>query len=268
MELGISTYTFPWAVGINGFEPEKKLTPFDLLLTAKHFGISRLQIGDNFPLHLLDYERLISLKQEAGKLKIQLEVGTRRLTADNLLRYLVIAESLHSPFLRVVIDDQDFHPSPAEVKEIIKAVIPQFRQKNVILAIENHDRFPAYVLEDIICDTDKEFVGICLDTANSLGAGEGINEIMKVLAPYTVNLHIKDITITRLSHKMGFMVQGCAAGKGDLDIINIIKTIKTNGKCKSVTLELWSDFQKDIKTTIENEKKWAEESISYLKKLI
>ena len=267
MKLGISTYTFPWWIGVPGHVPSRPLSAFDLLRLASEYKLKSLQFGDNLPLHLLPVTDIENLVDEAGNHAIGLEVGTRGLKEQNLLQYLKIAQKARSPFLRVVIDDADFHPSEKEVINIIKSIIPAFRQSDVVLAIENHDRFPAQSLKHIIQQTDADYVGICLDTANSLGAGEGINEIIEILAPHTVNLHIKDFKVQRLDHKMGFLVEGCAAGKGTLNIKAIIDKLEVHKKCRSATLEIWSVPEKNLDETLRRERSWAEESIQYLKGL-
>ena len=111
-------------------------------------------------------------------------------------------------------------------------------------------------------------MGICLDTANSLGAGEGISEVVQLLAPYTVNLHVKDILIKRVPHKMGFIVEGVAAGDGMIDILSVIQQLKQTGRCKTATLELWSNPATTMEETIAKEKKLVKKSIQYLKKII
>jgi L-ribulose-5-phosphate 3-epimerase UlaE len=101
-----------------------------------------------------------------------------------------------------------------------------------------------------------------------LGANEGINEVTRVLGSHTVNLHVKDIIIKRLSHKMGFMIEGCAAGEGILNIPHIIQQLKPYNKCKTVTLEVWSQPEATIEQAIAKEKQWVETSIKYLKTIL
>ena len=204
--------------GIDGFLPFKKLSAFELLQFAITNHIKNVQFGDNMPLHLLSPEELAELKDRANAFAIELQPGTRGLTLENIKHYITIAQALSSPFIRMVIDDDNYHPGEEEIKEVIKKVVPLLKECDVMLAIENHDRFSCSLLERIIQDTDPGSVGICLDTVNSLGAGEGVTEVLNTLAPYTINLHIKDINITRVSHKMGFVVEGTAAGDGILDI--------------------------------------------------
>jgi 3-oxoisoapionate decarboxylase len=268
LQLGLSTYSFPWAIGVQGSMPRWPMQATDLLQYAKQKGIGCIQFGDNLPLHQLSESEQKDLKELACALRVNIEVGTRRLTKEQILLYLPIAQLFRSAFIRVVIDDSDYHPGEAAVIKEIESLLPQLQQHNVILAIENHDRFPAKSLERIIRNTDEKLVGICLDTANSLGAGEGVGEVLQTLAPYTVNLHIKDIVIKRLPHKMGFTVEGCAAGKGMLDIPAIVGELKRYDRCRTATLEVWSQPEGTVDESIAKEKRWVEESIYYLKPLL
>ncbi|MEO5590987.1 MAG: TIM barrel protein [Chitinophagaceae bacterium] len=268
MFLGIGSYTFPWAVGADGFNDKGKLTAMSILHMAAASDIRYVQFGDNLPLHLFPQDALVLLKQKAGELGIRIETGTRGLTKKNILQYLNIAEHMQSPFLRIVIDDGLFEPGVAEVTATIKTVLPFLRDKNIQLAIENHDRFPAAVLEQIILATDTDYVAICLDTANSIGSGESIRETVSILAPYTVNLHLKDILIKRAEHKMGFIVEGIAAGDGMLDIPWIINQLLPYNKCKTAILECWSNPEATMEATLVKEKQFAGKSIEYLKTIL
>lgn len=268
MQLGLSTYSFPWNVGVAGHLPQRQMHYSELIEFAASRDIRHLQFADNMPLHLMATKDIEEIKTLCEKHNIDIETGTRRLTKENINTYLNIAHYFKSPFLRIVIDDNDYHPDEEEVIKVINSVVPWLEEKNIVLAIENHDRFKASVLEKIILSTSKRYVGICLDTANSIGAGEGINEILPVLLPYTINLHIKDFMIERISHKMGFSVYGTAAGKGMLDIPSLIEQCNNAQNCKTATLEIWMNKDDNIESTIQKEKSWVNESINYLKKYI
>ncbi len=237
----------------------------DLIEVAKRNNIRFVQIGDNYPLHDSDIAALAKISNTAG---IGLEVGARRLTHERLSEYIAIAAKLQSPFLRMVIDDAGYHPSPEDVTRIIQAFLPEFKKHRVMLAIENHDRFSSQTLVDLINRTDPEWIGICLDTANSFGAVEGTYETVRLLAPYTVNLHIKDISIRRHDHKMGFTIEGTPAGSGLLNLPEIINTVRAYGKCRTATLELWPGYTGNVADTIRREKQWVLESIHYLKSIL
>lgn len=244
------------------------MQPADLLQYARQQGVRNVQFGDNLPLHQLAGGEKAELKAVSQALRVCIDVGTRRLTKEQVLLYFPIALCFHSSFIRVVIDDAGYRPDEKTVTEEIERLLPHLQKNNVMLAIENHDRFPAKTLERIIRNTDQNLVGICLDTANSLGAGEGIGEVVSVLAPYTVNLHVKDIGIKRLPHKMGFTVEGCAAGDGMLHIPQIIDEVKKYNRCRTATLEVWSSPESTLEKTIAKEKQWVEKSIAYLKTIL
>lgn len=264
MTLGLSTYTFPWAIGVPNYPPPKPLSFAELIQKTNKLGIRCLQIGDNLPLHTLSAKEWKNGLHLAQQLNIQLEIGTRGLRRKHIQQYLTFASQCQSPFLRLVIDDGAYQPAISEIKQIIQELLPELEARNIILAIENHDRFKAAELVNIIEATSKRWVGICLDTANSLGANEGTAQIVDTLLPYIVNLHIKDIQIARLSHKMGFKITGCAAGEGILDIPDLLQIIAATGRCFSATLEIWSEAESTVEASVEKEEKWAAESIDYL----
>lgn len=265
-KLGIGSYTFPLAIQTKNIAYSMSL--HQLLETAHAYELQTVQIADNHPLHLLTKEELISLGQRAADLGIDLEVGTRRLEEDHMLRYIEIAELLNSKFLRVVIDDVNFEPKKEVIIHTLQKLLPHLEKAGISLAIENHDRFQASDYADIIESTNSEWIGICLDTANSLGAGEGINEVLDRLWTYCLNLHIKDITITRVPTNMGFNVRGCPAGEGIINIPELIGKVQNNGKLISITLEQWTEDKGGEELQMREERKWVDKSIKYLKKLI
>jgi sugar phosphate isomerase/epimerase len=112
---------------------------------------------------------------------------------------------------------------------------------------------------------DSDRVGVCLDTANSLGAGEGIESVAAVLAPLTVNLHIKDFGIERVPHGMGFSVAGRPAGAGLLNLPALLQLLTPFNRCHSAVLELWTPLEARIEETLAKEARWARQSLDYLK---
>ena len=56
MVLGISSFTYGWAVGIE--DAQRSLNEQDLVAQTRSFGLNCLQIGDNLPLHRMPSERL------------------------------------------------------------------------------------------------------------------------------------------------------------------------------------------------------------------
>ncbi len=74
------------------------MSPIELLKIAVENNLMAVQIGDNFPLHLLSYQERQELIVQAQENNIRLEAGTRGLSIDNLYLYLVIADQLNPNF--------------------------------------------------------------------------------------------------------------------------------------------------------------------------
>ena len=263
MKLGISTYTYTWSVGVPGSEPEKPWDELTLVKKAAELEVDSLQIADNLPLHLMDVQRLKTLKQFASDSGIELEVGARGMTAEMLLRYLEIADLLGSSILRFVIDGPDFKPTVEEVTSIVRSAAPELEKRGIRLAIENHDRLKAREFLAILKGSQSANVGICLDSVNSLGAGEGIETITTLLAPYTYNLHIKEFIAERHPHTMGFTIEGRPVGQGQLPLAWMLDQL--GSQCQSAILESWTPPDETIEKTMAKEARWAIQSIEYLK---
>jgi sugar phosphate isomerase/epimerase len=264
MILGISSYTYTWAAGVDGAKPENPLSAYDLIDKAVNEGLNLVQIADNLPLEVLGRKEIQGIAEYAAGKGVIIEMGGKGLNPEHTVRCLETAELVNSPILRMVIDNPGFKPEPKSVISIIRELLPEFISRNIKLAIENHDRLKAKEFEQIVQGAGSEFVGICLDTVNSLGAGEGFELVSDILIPYTINLHIKDFSISRISHKMGFCVEGKPAGKGILQIPKLLRKVSSTGRCLSAVLELWTPPSGSIEETIRKEDLWAKESIRYL----
>jgi 3-oxoisoapionate decarboxylase len=274
MRLGLSSYTYTWAVGVPGHLPARPLTAPQLLDRAARQNVPVVQIADNLPLHQLSGPARQALAAQAARLGIQVEVGTRGIAPGLLREYLSIAQLFGSPILRVVIDGPGRQYSPEAATDLLREQRAAFEEAGVILAIENHDRFPAATVARMVQDLGANWAGVCLDTANSLGALEGTATVLDILGPWTVNVHVKDVQVNRVPHMMGFVVEGRPAGQGQLGVAGLLASLVGRardlpaGRELSAILELWTPPEPDLKLTIEKERRWAEESIRFLATLL
>jgi 3-oxoisoapionate decarboxylase len=263
--IGISSWAYPWAVGVPGFEPERPMTALDLLDRAAELDVTVVQIADNLPLHTLSGEDLRAVRDAADARGLQLEVGTVGCTPSIFRRYLAIAMELGSPLVRVVLDTAVAQPAPAEVVATMRAVIPAFEEAGVDLLIENHDRFPARELRRIVHAVESDRMGVCLDTVNSLGCLEPVQTVLETLRPMVRNVHLKDFTIQRVENRMGFTVSGAPVGAGALDVPGLLAQVGEMAGDVSVVLEQWPVAEDALTATLRKEEAWAAQSITYLK---
>jgi len=266
MKLGISSYTYTWAIGLPGQLPADPMNYDRLLEKALELEVGLIQVADNLPLDRMDDTEIADYYRTAMNRGIQLEAGARGMTEANLEKYIRIAGLIRSPILRFVIDGPGFTPDMDTILGIIGNALPVLREKNIILALENYERLKASDFAGIVETIGSDHVGICLDSVNSLGAGEGLETVVALLGPMTVNLHIKEFSIRRICHNMGFRVEGLPAGEGMLDIPWMLEQV--SDRCQSAILEQWTPPEGDLEDTIAKEDDWAKKSILFLKKWI
>ncbi len=266
MRLGVSSYTFTWGIGIEGFEkPPKPLSVFDLLEKAKELEVEVLQICDNIPLSQLDEDTIRQLEIKSKEYGIALEFGTRGLDEDNIYKYIDICRYCKAKILRTILIGSEFHDLDITV-ERLKSFIPLLEQNDIVMVLENHSTHTAVQLRQIIQSVNSENLGICLDTVNSFQNLECPDQVIESLIDISKNIHIKDFDIVRVNGQLGFSIFGTPAGRGKLNVPEILHRIKDADV--SIVLELWTPFGSNIVDTIRTEDEWAKESIIYLKNVI
>jgi sugar phosphate isomerase/epimerase len=268
MKLGLSTFAYTWSFGFAGKVPAAPLDAFTFLHKAAGLGARVVQIADNVPLDTLSADerrRVHALAKESG---IQVEVGMRGLIEEKVLANLAIAKEFQSPVLRIVTDTSTFKPDPAEIVAIVRRLKGPLEAAGIALAIENHDRFTAPVLASIIADVASPCVGICLDTVNSFGALETPEVVIETLGPLAVNVHLKDFTIKRPWHSMGFLVEGTAAGEGRLKVPYLLERMKVFGREPNLILETWVAPEERLEDSIAKEQDWTARGFANMRRLI
>jgi 3-oxoisoapionate decarboxylase len=267
MRLGISSFTYSWAVALPPGSPGR-LGPADLLARARALGVGVAQLGDNAPLQGLSAADLGDLAAAAAGVRVHVEVGMRGLVPDLVGRYVEIAAALGSPVLRLVTDSAEAQPSADEIVAVLRGLVPRLQAAGVVLALENHDRFPSAQLREMLDRVGSPSVGLCLDTVNSLVALEDPRTVVETLAGYTVSLHLKDVRARRDASGLGVVIQGVPAGEGQVDIPWVIGRVRAAGRDPNAILEQWTPAAGDTAATLAREAAWAEQSVAYLRTLI
>jgi len=268
VKLGLGSYALAWSIGVPGHLPERPLDVFGFVETAARHGFTLVQIADNLPLTRMAEAELVRLETHLRALNLEVELGARGIREGNLERHLELSHRFGAALLRVVVDGPDHHPSAGEVVQTLRDVLSLFEAAGVTLAVENHDRFSARTLADIVEALGSPFVGICLDTVNSFGALEGPEVVIETLGPFVMNLHVKDFVVRRVDHSMGFTITGTPAGQGSLDLPGLLGSLTAWGRNPNLILELWPTPEPELAATLEKERFWLEDSAAYLRTLL
>lgn len=251
MELGIGTYSFMWALG------EGAMDAMGLLQRASELGVKRVQFGPNCPLTENNVDEIAA---EARRRGLTLEIGMAGLDTGEIRRQLELCRRAGSPLLRTVLQEAaEGAPEPAWIAGQLHAARPLLAAAGIPLALENSVT-PAAELASLL---QGEWLGVTLDTANSLAICEGWRHVAEHLAPLTLCFHVKDFIVRREWHKMGFRVEGRPAGQGQLDIPWILARL--GPRCQSAILEQWPPEQASREETIRMEQAWAAQSIRALR---
>jgi len=268
MELGISSWSLPWAVGVPGYpRPPQPLNAVGLLEKAVEENIAVVQIADNLPLHELPDVELDRLREAACARRLTLEAGTRSLDPRHLVRYLGIVRRIGARVLRTVLSGSFCGPEQMAAAEAgIRQVLPEFVREGVTLALENNEAFSAAKFAGLIRRIASPSVGICLDTANSLGRPETLETVVEQLAEHAVMLHAKDYDIQRVETRMGFSVVGRPAGDGRVNFDWVLAELRKRGRDQiNVIVEHWPPYEGTIDATVRTEEEWLARSLRFLR---
>jgi 3-oxoisoapionate decarboxylase len=156
----------------------------------------------------------------------------------------------------------------AQEEAQLREVLPEFRQAGVALAVENHETSSCHDLRRLVETVNDPNLGVCLDSVNSLGRGEGVWEVAEVLLPFTINLHVKDFTVTRGGTDMGFTITGAPTGTGKLDILRLLARLHGYRPDATVILEQWTPLGVSVEAAIAEQESWGVEGVRYLKTAI
>lgn len=260
MKLGISSYAYGWAIGFGAVRPPIPMRVMDLLAHAVRLNCQVVQIADNLPPESFSPEQRAEAEQYAARQGLELELGARRLTPERLALMVNLAREMKVQLIRFLIDDGDYHPPLTDIASLLRDALPMLGE--VRIAIENHDRFRAVELRRLMEQVASDRVGICLDVANSFGMGECPQAVVRELAPWVINLHLKDVTIRRIDTLMGFLIEGCPVGTGKIDIRWVLDQI--TARCTSAILESWTPQRGSLAETIQAEADGVDQSYRYL----
>jgi sugar phosphate isomerase/epimerase len=155
-------------------------------------------------------------------------------------------------------------PTAAEAKIQLEQSIPELEKAGVTVALETYEQVRCSVLVDLIRSIDSPYLGICSDPANCVAALELPADVISQVAPYVVNMHIKDFHFTRQQGWVGFNLVGAPLGQGLLDYDAMIERINPSPDVSQI-IEHWLPWQGTADLTSTTERQWTEHNLSYLR---
>lgn len=262
MKLGVGTYCFRWAIGHKDRVPDSPMTAMQVLEFAITERCQVVQYADNLPLDRLPKPDLKALANHASANGVALELGTQSFDARQVRSYLDIAEIIDARILRIALDAADAVRPLADLAKEFGPLLDRASQINCRIAIENHFNFPSARMVDLLKLVDNPSLGVCLDVANSICAGEWPMVTVGILSPYAINLHLKDYQIFPDAYGVGFTITGRPLGEGRIDAAAVLGALPVTDDSMSVIVEHWLPYQQDIVALKAIEQDWTRKNLA------
>jgi sugar phosphate isomerase/epimerase len=209
------------------------------LLTADHLMDLAAQVGAagaHGSMTQIDSEWARETRRKKEELGMYVEIQTflpREGTAvfEHAVR---IAKEAGATSLRVVcllgrryemFDSADeWRTAVAGFHKLIAEALPIAERHRMPLGIENHKDWRVDQQVELMEQYSSEYLGVTLDTGNNLSVLDDPIETVEKLAPYTVNVHLKDMAVEETA--TGFLLSEVPLGEGILDMKRIVDTIR------------------------------------------
>jgi sugar phosphate isomerase/epimerase len=149
----------------------------------------------------------------------------------------------------------------------IARAVPIAEKHKIPLGIENHKDWTVDELAALLKQHSSEYLGVCLDTGNNLALLDDYLEVVERLAPYTVNTHLKDMSLAE--YREGILLGEPVFGEGFLDLKRIVSTVRRARPNARVTVEMIT--RNPLKVPVFTDRYWAtfpDRSASYLARTI
>lgn len=242
-------------------------TPFQTLEWASRLNVHMVHfsevrfLGSPKWQEALAADNLKHIRDRAGELKIDLEIGMRSIcptaadfqnaekndptlgTADDqIARMIVAAKTIGSPIVRCVQGTQadrrtGLEGHIAETIKVVKRNRSRLIDAGVKLAIENHaGDMQGRELARLIEEAGPDCVGACVDTGNAIWTIEDPADTLEALAPYALTSHFRDSYV--FNSPQGIASQWTRMGDGNVGMAEIIKSYVSKCPGKAVSLEV------------------------------
>ncbi|GGZ59962.1 sugar phosphate isomerase/epimerase family protein [Streptomyces rochei] len=262
MAYGISTYAYFWRISDRAPEP---MTLPAMLRDTAALGGEVFQICDYAPIESYDAARLADVRATADDLGLTLELGTRGIRPEHLLKYLDTAGELGVTLVRSMLNTADHRPGTAEAVALLKEAVPRYADAGVTLGLETYEQVATDDLVDVVRAVDDPHLGIVLDPGNSVARLERPVDVVTATAPYVVNIHVKDFAFTRRDGWVGFTYAGCPLGEGLLDHDGMVAAVRPAERGINQIVEHWLPWQDEgYDATARLEHQWTQHSIDTL----
>ena len=119
---------------------------------------------------------------------------------------------------------QQWRDAVAGFHRQIAVAVPIVERHRMRLGIENHKDWRVDEQVALLQQYSSEYVGVSLDTGNNFSILDDPEDTVEKLAPYTFNVHFKDMTAEE--NDTGFLLSEVPLGEGLFDLRRMVNAIR------------------------------------------
>lgn len=261
--IGLGTYAFFWQHSDRVARPMSLIDAFE---ATRALGVGLFQICDYAPLDAMTDAAVRDAATAARELGLQIQLGTKGIAPDHLLRYLRLADVFDARLVRSMLHGPGSRPSPAEARAWLTPTVNAFASAGVTLALETYEQVATADLVRLVEEVASAHLGICLDPANVVARLEDPRACVAAAASATRNVHVKDFAFHRRDGGVGFTYAGAPMGTGLHDYARLRAAVRPAERGIDEIVEHWLTWQGDAETTVRTEREWTRTTLEYLRR--
>jgi sugar phosphate isomerase/epimerase len=236
--LGVCSisYLLRWPDVDRGRAPAEQVLEF--VEHCRELGAGGVQTSLNLPPDTL---KLLRAKIEAADMYLEGQIALPRSEGDldrfetqvrgakeagaGVLRTACLGGRRYETFR----DAGAFQEFAQQAERSLELAEPVVRKHRTRLAVENHKDWRVPEMLRLLEKISSDFVGICIDTGNSIALLEDPKAVVEAYAPHVFATHLKDMAVQE--YEKGFLLSEVALGDGFLDLegmVNILRRGRTD----------------------------------------
>lgn len=148
------------------------------------------------------------------------EIRTVRDAGGSVARTVMLGTRRYETFHSA----QAFGEFAAKSRRSLELAEPVVARERVHLAVENHKDWRVDELLDGLKRVSSEYVGVCVDTGNSISLLEEPHEVVAAYAPLARSVHFKDMDLREYDD--GFLLSEVPLGRGIVDLAAVVDVLR------------------------------------------
>ncbi len=185
----------------------------------------------------------------AGVERFEAQVRTAKQAGARVIRVVIIPGRRYERFTSA----EQFRRAAERGRRSLELAEPVAARHGIRLAVENHKGQRIDERLALLKQISSEYVGMCVDTGNSIALLEDPLEVVRAYAPWAHSVHLKDQALRE--YEDGFLLGDVPLGEGILDLPEMIRTLRQAQPEIRFTLEMHT--RDPLRVPCLTEKYWA-----------